>query len=135
MWHFSGAKPEFCTITLLGPRPTEPAVFQKIMKQTCKAADELDIAIVRGHTGMYDSLKELLGVCTVYGTVEPREVDYAWRRKTRRLNSVHKTAWVLETITNYSLTHPELAQKLFGAEKQRELAEQVKLQSCVKEAL
>ena len=52
----SGAKPEFCTINLLGPRSTKPEVFQKIMKQTCKAADELDIAIVRGHTGMYDSL-------------------------------------------------------------------------------
>ena len=24
----SGAKPEFCTITLLGPRPTDPQVFR-----------------------------------------------------------------------------------------------------------
>ena len=75
-----GAKPEFCTINLLGPIGTKPEVFQKIMKQTCKAADELDIAIVRGHTGMYDSLKDLLGVCTVYGTVEPKKVDYARKR-------------------------------------------------------
>ena len=44
------------------------------MKQTCSAADELGIAIVRGHTGMYDSLKDLLGVCTVYGTVEPNKL-------------------------------------------------------------
>ncbi len=46
-----GAKPEFCTINLLGPTGTKPEVFQKIMKQTCNAADELGIAIVRGHTG------------------------------------------------------------------------------------
>ena len=56
----SGAKPEFCTINLLGPKSTKPETFQKIMKQTCKAADELDIAIVRGHTGMYDSVSDLL---------------------------------------------------------------------------
>ena len=53
----SGAKPEFCTINLLGPPETKPVTFQKIMKQTCQAADELKIAIVRGHTGTYDSLK------------------------------------------------------------------------------
>lgn len=69
-----GAKPEFCTINLLGPRPTDPAVFQDIMQQTCKAADELNIAIVRGHTGMYDSLKDMLGVCTVYGTIKPEKL-------------------------------------------------------------
>ena len=42
-------------INILGPIGTEPEVFQKIMKQTCSAADELGIAIVRGHTGMYES--------------------------------------------------------------------------------
>ncbi len=76
-----GAKPEFCTINLLGPRGTKPEVFQKIMKQTCIAADELGIAIVRGHTGMYGSLNGMLGVCTVYGTVEPKKVDYAGNAK------------------------------------------------------
>ena len=55
----SGAKPEFCTINLLGPHQPNPQVFQRIMKQTCKAADELNIAIVRGHTGTYDSLSDL----------------------------------------------------------------------------
>jgi len=70
----SGAKPQFCTVTLLGPRQTKPSRFQKIMKQTCQAADELNIAIVRGHTGMYDSLRDTVGVCTVYGTVEPKRL-------------------------------------------------------------
>ena len=54
----SGAKPEFCTINLLGPPTTTTEVFQKIMKQTCQAADELGVAIVRGHTGRYSSLRE-----------------------------------------------------------------------------
>ena len=40
-----------------------------------------------------------------------------------------------ETITNYSITHPRGHQKLFGARKTAELAGQVRLQSCVKEAL
>ena len=86
-----GAKPEFCTINLLGPRPTDPTVFQDIMAQTCEAADELNIAIVRGHTGMYDSLKDMLGVCTVYGTIEPEKLITPGNAKARRLDSMHKT--------------------------------------------
>lgn len=130
----SGAKPQFCTITLLGPRSTDPVVFQKLMKQTCMAADELEIAIVRGHTGMYDSVKEVLGVCTVYGTVNPERLITSGGAKPGDYILCTKPLGA-ETITNYSLTHPEVAQKLFGAEKQRELASQVRLQSCVKEAL
>jgi len=42
-----GAKPEFCTITLLGPPLTGPQIFYKIMRQACNAADEMDLAIVQ----------------------------------------------------------------------------------------
>jgi hydrogenase expression/formation protein HypE len=41
----------------------------------------------------------------------------------------------LETITNFSLTHKEKAQELFGVDKQEKLAKLVYMQSCVKEAL
>jgi hydrogenase expression/formation protein HypE len=129
-----GAKPEFCTLNLLGPRPTQPKVFQDIMKQTCKAADELGIAIVRGHTGMYDSLKDMLGVCTVYGTVKPEKLITSGGAKAGDLILCTKPLG-LETITNFSLAHRELAQKLFGAERQLELSGLVHMQSCVKEAL
>src|SRR3989337_1409133 len=44
-----GAKPEFCTVTLLGPIGTIPQTFQMVMEQVCRAADELNMAIVRGH--------------------------------------------------------------------------------------
>jgi hydrogenase expression/formation protein HypE len=129
-----GAKPEFCTINLLGPIATTPELFQQIMKDTCKAADELGIAIVRGHTGMYDSLKDLLGVCTVYGTVEPKKLITPGNAKPGDLILCTKPLG-LETVTNFSLTHKEKAQQLFGVEKQEESAKQVYLQSCVKEAL
>ncbi len=76
----SGAKPEFCTINLLAPKTTKPETIQKIMKQTCLAADELEIAIVRGHTGMYDSLTDLLGVATVYGSDSTRKANYTSKR-------------------------------------------------------
>jgi hydrogenase expression/formation protein HypE len=128
-----GAKPQFCTINLLGPRPTKPEVFQRIMEQTCKAADELSIAIVRGHTGMYDSLKDILGVCTVYGTVEPARLITPGNAKSGDLIFCTKPLG-LETIINFSLAHKEMAQKLFGADKQKELTNQVCMQSCVKEA-
>jgi hydrogenase expression/formation protein HypE len=129
-----GAKPEFCTINLLGPIGTKPEVFQRIMNQTCKAADELGVAIVRGHTGMYDSLSDMLGVCTVYGTVEPKKLITPGNVKQGDLIMCTKPLG-LETITNFSLTHKEKAQELFGADKQEEFARLVYMQSCVKEAL
>jgi hydrogenase expression/formation protein HypE len=129
-----GAKPEFCTISLLGPIGTKPEVFQKIMKQTCSAADELGIAIVRGHTGMYGSLKDVLGVCTVYGTAEPERLLTPGGAKAGDLILCTKPLG-LETITNFSLAHKEIAQKLFGTNKQDEYAKLVYMQSCVKEAL
>ena len=129
-----GAKPEFCTINLLGPIGTEPEVFQKIMKQTCNAANELGIAIVRGHTGMYDSLKGLLGVCTVYGIVEPDKLITPGNANPGDLILCTKPLG-METVTNLSLTNPELAQTLFGVEQQKKFSTQVPMQSCVREAL
>jgi hydrogenase maturation factor len=129
----SGAKPEFCTITLLGPRPTAPQRFQKVMEQTCQAANELDIAIVRGHTGMYDSLRDLLGVCTVYGTVEPKRLLTSGGAKPGDLILCTKPLGI-ETLTNFALTHPNVANNLFGKERATELAGLMQMQSCVKEA-
>jgi hydrogenase maturation factor len=129
-----GAKPEFCTINLLGPRLTKPEVFQDIMKQTCKAADELGIAIISGHTGMYDSLKDMLGVCTVYGTLEPKRLITCGGAKQGDLILCTKPLGY-ETITTFSLTHKEISQKIFGPKKQEEFASLVFMQSCVKEAL
>jgi hydrogenase maturation factor len=129
-----GAKPEVCTINLLGPIATKTKLFQQIMKDTCKAADELGIAIVRGHTGLYNSLKEMLGVCTVYGTVEPRKLITPGNAKEGDLILCTKPLG-LETVTNFSLAHKEKAQTLFGFEKQEESAKLVFMQSCVKEAL
>jgi hydrogenase maturation factor len=117
----------------MGPRPTDPARFQKIMQQTCEAANEYDIAIVRGHTGMYDSLKDLVGVCTVYGTVKPEQLITSGGAKPGDLILCTKPLGA-ETITNYCITHPETALRLFGLEKQQTLANQMKLESCVKEA-
>jgi hydrogenase expression/formation protein HypE len=130
----SGANPQFCTVTLLGPRQTKPGKFQKIMKQICQAANKLNIAIVRGHTGIYDSLNDMVGVCTVYGTVEPQSLITAGGAKPGDLLLCTKPLGH-ETITNYSLKHKQSAQRLFGARKQQKLGRQVPMQSCVKEAL
>jgi len=129
-----GAQPQFCTINLLGPPPTKPEVFQKIMQQICKAADELGIAIVRGHTGMYGCLKDLLGVCTVYGVVNPERLITPGKAKTGDLILCTKPLG-LETVTNFSIIQSDLAKTLFGAKQQQELAKLVVMQSCVKEAL
>jgi hydrogenase maturation factor len=129
----SGAKPEFCTINLLGPRSTKPEVFQKIMKQTCLAADELDIAIVRGHTGMYESLQGMVGVATAYGTVRLEKLITPGNAKPGDLILCTKPLG-LETVTNFSLTQKKLAQELFGEDRREKLSTQVRMQSCVREA-
>ncbi len=129
-----GAKPEFCTITLLGPRPTAPERFQKIMQQVCTAAHELGIGIVRGHTGMYDSISEMVGVCTTYGTVTPEKLITPGNAKSEDLILCTKPIG-LETAVNFAITYKTQAQKLFGTEKVKSLSKLVYLQSCVKEAL
>ncbi len=130
----SGAKPQFCTINLLGPPSTKAEVFQKIMKQTCKAADELDIAIVRGHTGTYNSLQGLVGVATVYGTVNLEKLITPANAKPGDLILCTKPLG-LETVVNFSLRQKKLAAELFGAEQQVKLSGRVRMQSCVGEAL
>jgi len=129
----SGAKPEFCTINLLGPKTTKPETFQKIMKQTCMAAAELQIAIVRGHTGIYDSLTDFLGVATVYGATQLEKLITSANAKPGDLILCTKSLG-LETVTNFSLIQRKLAGELFGAEQQEKLSRQVRMQSCVREA-
>ncbi len=129
-----GAKPEFCTITLMGPPKTKSTEFQNVMKQICNAAAELNIAIVRGHTGTYDGVTELIGVCTAYGTVKQEKLRTPGNAKPHDLILCTKPIG-LETIVNFALTHEALAQRLFGASRAEELTKQVVLQSCVKEAL
>ena len=129
-----GAKPEFCTINLLGPLGTEPRVFQKAMGQACSAADELGVAIVTGHTGTYSGLSKLVGVCTAYGTVEPQKLITPGNAKPGDCILCTKSAG-LETLVNFSATHKTLAQKLFGKEQAKKLSELIYMQSCVKDAL
>jgi hydrogenase expression/formation protein HypE len=129
-----GASPQFCTINLLGPKLTNPEAFELAMKQACQAADELNIAIVRGHTGMYDSLKDMLGVCTVYGTIAPENLITPGNAKAGDLILCTKPVG-LETVTNFCLTQPDAAQELFGKSSQMGFSKMVNMQSCVKEAL
>jgi hydrogenase maturation factor len=129
-----GAKPEFCTINLLGPLLTKPQVFQVAMKQACGAADELGMSIVTGHTGTYDGFSKLVGVCTAYGAVDPEKLITPGNARPGDLILCTKTLG-LETLVNFSLTHKALAQRLFGIEQATRLAQLIHMQSCVKEAL
>lgn len=129
-----GAKPEFCTINLLGPPETKSETFKVAMRQACNAANELEIAVVTGHTGTYSSLCSLVGVCTAYGTVEPENLKTPGNAKARDVIICTKPVGT-ETAVNFSLTHKALALKLFGRQKAEQLAKQVHMQSCVNEAL
>ncbi len=129
-----GAKPQFCTVNLLGPPSTSPETFQKIMNQTCKAADELGMTIITGHTGTYRGLLVPVGVCTAYGIIKEDKLITPAGARPGDLVLCTKPIG-LELAVNFAITHRELAKKIFGAERARELRGQVTLQSCVKEAL
>jgi hydrogenase expression/formation protein HypE len=129
-----GAKSEFCAISLLGPLLTKPQTFQAVTAQACSAADELGMAIVTGHTGMYDGLSRLVGVCTAYGTVAKERLITPRDAQAGDFILCTKSLG-LETLINFSLTHKALAQELFGREQSEKLKGLVCMQSCVREAL
>lgn len=129
-----GAKPEYCTINLLGPSSTRSEVFQKVMGQVCSAAEKLDMVVVTGHTGVYEGVSELIGVCTAYGTVAKEKLIMPGNAKAGDLILCTKSVG-LELLVNFSFMHKTRAQKLFGVQQAKELARLVESQSCVNEAL
>ncbi|MFZ7137688.1 MAG: AIR synthase-related protein [archaeon] len=129
-----GAKTQFCTINLLGSPLTQPKVFKEVMKQACNAAEELGITIVTGHTGTYQGLSTLVGVCTGYGQISQEKLKTPAGAKHGDLVLCVKPVG-LETVVNFALARNKLARKLFGAKKTEDLTELVVMQTCVKEAL
>jgi hydrogenase maturation factor len=129
-----GAKPQFCTVNLLGPPSTKPQTFRTIMQQTCRAAHELQMAIVTGHTGTYDGISSPIGVCTAYGIVDKGKLMTPGGAKPGDYIYCIKPIG-LEIAVNFALTCKVSAKKIFGTQKTRKLGELVPMQSCVKEAL
>ena len=129
-----GAKPEYCAINLLGSPSTSPETFYNAMNQACKAADELQMTIVTGHTGTYNGLSALLGVCTAYGTIDKERLITPNNAKHDDFILCTKPIG-LETLVNFALAHKALAERLFGVQRAQELSALITMQSCVKEAL
>ncbi len=128
-----GAKPEFCTINLLGPPKTRAGVFTDIMQQVCAAADELKMTVVTGHTGTYNGLSVLVGACTAYGVVsKDKLITPGGARAGDHIVCTKQIG--LETVANFALTHRALADNLFNINRTRELQNLMNRQSCVEEA-
>lgn len=129
-----GAKAEHAAINLLGPPKTDANVFKRIMRQACQTANEMRINIITGHTGTYDGLDTMVGTCTAYGFVEKSKlITPAGAKPNDDLLCIKPIGQ--ETLTNYALTHRRQANKLFGVESTLWLAAQIKMQTCVNEAL
>ena len=129
-----GAKPEYCTINLLGPPLTKSETFYNIMKQACRAAEELGMAVVTGHTGTYQDLSTIVGVCTAYGITSKDALITPRGAKPGDYILCVKPVG-LEVAVNFALIHQTLAERVFGIERASALANLVAVQSCVKEAL
>jgi hydrogenase maturation factor len=129
-----GARPRYCTINLLGPLVSTATSFLHLMNQACKAADDMKIAIVTGHTGTYEGLSTMLGVCTAYGTVQKEKlITPAGAEIGDCILCTKKLG--LEVAVNLSLTQEPTAIKLFGQSWTTEIGKLVPTESCVKEAL
>jgi hydrogenase maturation factor len=129
-----GARPEFCAITLMGPLSTKPATFIRVMEQVGSAAEELDMAVTTGHTGVYEGLLNLAGVCTAYGTVhKDKLITPGGAHAGDHIICSKAIGW--ETAVNFALTHRALADELFTMTRANALRRQVKEQTCVREAL
>jgi len=129
-----GAKPEYAAINLLGPIKTRPNVFKKIMQQTCEAANELGINIITGHTGTYDELATIIGTCTAYGFVQKNKLITPSGAKPHDYIICIKPIG-LETVVNFALINRLQAKELFGSKTVLSIAAQIKMQTCVREAL
>ena len=129
-----GAKPEFCTVNFLAPQKTKPTVFRELMNQTCKAADQLQMAIVTGHSGTYNGISTLIGVCTAYGTIEKSDLITPDGAKPEDCIYCIKPIG-LEVAVNFAILQKCIAKRIFGAQKTKRLEGFVPMQSCVKEAL
>lgn len=129
-----GARPQFCTINLLGPPATSPRQFLKVMKQCCSAAEELHMSIVTGHTGTYEGISALLGVTTAYGAIEKDKLIIPSGAKAGDYIYCIKPIG-LEAAANFALTRKADAEIIFGVKKTKMLGDLVRSQSCVKEAL
>jgi hydrogenase expression/formation protein HypE len=128
-----GAKMEFCTVNLFGPLTTKLLAFHKIMGQACNVANELEAIIVTGHTGTYEGISKLLGVCTGYGTVYKDKLITPGDAKPGDYVVCIKPIG-MEIAVNLALIQEELAERLFGVQRTRELRSLVPQMSCVKEA-
>jgi hydrogenase maturation factor len=129
-----GAKPQYCTINLLGPPATSSKVFFNVMDQVCRAAEEIGIRIVTGHTGTYRGLSTMTGVCTAYGTVEKKHLITPKDAVEGDIIVCTKNLG-LEIAINLSFANESMAHNLFGARGTRELRKSVETQSCVEDAL
>lgn len=129
-----GATPRYCSIELLGPPRARPSAFRRAMNQASRAARKLGMDIVTGHTGTYDGLNTVIGTCTAYGFVKKRDLITPAMAKAN--GRILCTKYVgLELLTNFALSKPGLAKKMFGPQRAGWLAGQMPLQSCVREAL
>jgi hydrogenase expression/formation protein HypE len=105
-----------------------------VMEQVCGAAEKLGMVVVTGHTGFYEGVSKLIGVCTAYGAVAKDKLIMPGNAEAGDLILCTKSVG-LEVLVNFSFMHKALAQRLFGVQRADALAHLVESQSCVKEAL
>jgi len=129
-----GAQPKLATINLLGPEGTDYKVYKRIMSQACKAAKELKIDIISGHTGNYPVISQLVGICTVEGFVKKDKLITPMASKPGDLILLVKPLG-LEALTNFAMTNYEKSKALFGFKNAKNLRSMIRHQSCVNEAL
>lgn len=69
----SGIRPRWIQLLVLVPRPEDTALLEQIMRDASRAAQEIEVSIIGGHTGYSAGLSRPLVAVTALGTASGQE--------------------------------------------------------------
>ncbi|MFA7533732.1 MAG: AIR synthase family protein [Tissierellaceae bacterium] len=130
----SGAEPIGVLLTILAPPSTREEDIENIMKEASKAAEEINIEIMGGHTEITDAVNRIVISTTVVGKQKKARLP--------NINEVKEGDKILITkyagIEGTSILAKELEEKLkglLGEEKLKEAKNMSSMLSVVKEGI
>lgn len=130
-----GVKPEFMTYTLLMPPETPEVDFKTIVDSIHKAAKDLDIAIIGGHTGFYPGFASpTVGGITVFSIADRGK--YVTPKGARPGNDVILTKGpAVEAVGILSVLREKELVKRYGTSIVKKAQKLSKQMSVIKDAL
>ncbi len=130
----SGAKPIAATMTILLPENSDLSVIHVIMRDALLAADELNVAIIGGHTEVTDAVTRPIISVTAIGRIEREHILYPQNIKADQVVVLTKMAGLEGTAILAADGEDYLLRKGMSQEAVLQAKELLKEISVVKES-